>query len=62
MMEAELFECRDCFHAGTLTIHGRCEACNSDCVISQELIALLLHRGTDAFLTGSPILMRVGVA
>jgi len=43
-MNGEIFECRNCFRAGLLTIHGRCQWCNSESVISQEVIALLLHK------------------
>jgi hypothetical protein len=39
----ELFECRDCFHIGPLNVHGGCEECHSQAVISQELIALTAH-------------------
>lgn len=37
---AEHFECRNCFHVGPLTVHGRCERCHSLAVISQEVIQL----------------------
>ncbi len=36
----ELFECRNCFHIGTLTVRGGCEACGSCSVISQELLSV----------------------
>ena len=38
----EIFECRNCFHAGILDTHARCERCGSDAVISFEVISLLL--------------------
>lgn len=34
----ETFECRNCYHSGPLNKHGRCEACGSESVISQEAI------------------------
>lgn len=33
----EQFQCRTCHHIGPLTVHGRCESCNSDSVITQEV-------------------------
>jgi len=37
---AEHFECTNCFHIGPLSVHGGCEECHSQAVISQELISL----------------------
>jgi hypothetical protein len=34
----EKYECRNCFHAGTLSVHGGCEHCGSQAVISLELV------------------------
>lgn len=36
----ESFECRACFHVGPLTVHGACERCGSQSVISQERLSL----------------------
>jgi hypothetical protein len=40
----EQFECRDCFHIGSLTVRGECEECGSQAVVSQELLTLLEYR------------------
>jgi hypothetical protein len=34
----ERYECRNCFHVGPLNVHGGCESCGSQAVISQELM------------------------
>ncbi|MCU1338826.1 MAG: hypothetical protein JWO19_4407 [Bryobacterales bacterium] len=39
-MTGEQFQCCDCLHIGPLDIHGGCEGCHSQAVISQELISL----------------------
>lgn len=52
----EKFECRDCFHAGPLNIHGRCERCNSDSVISQEVIAIMLAKELGTFHQLAPMM------
>jgi len=36
----EHFECRNCFLIGALNIHGACQGCGSQSVISQELLSL----------------------
>jgi Zn finger protein HypA/HybF involved in hydrogenase expression len=33
----EAFECRNCFHIGSLDSHLRCERCGSDSVIPQQV-------------------------
>jgi hypothetical protein len=40
MIGPEQFECLNCFHIGGLSARGGCEECNSQAVISQELISL----------------------
>jgi len=60
-MDCEIFECRNCFHAGPLTVHGRCMFCNSDSVISHEVIALLLGKGLECA-PDSLVMMRTGNA
>jgi rRNA maturation endonuclease Nob1 len=32
------FQCEACFHIGALDVHGACECCGSQRVISQALI------------------------
>lgn len=39
----ELYECRNCLNVDTLTIHGRCNHCDSDSVISLEVLELLVR-------------------
>lgn len=34
----EKYECTNCFHAGPLGLHGGCECCGSQAVISVELL------------------------
>lgn len=36
----EKFECRDCLHVGTLDVHGACECCGSQSVISIEKLSV----------------------
>lgn len=36
----ENFECRNCFAILPLDIHGRCSACGSSSVISQEVVCV----------------------
>jgi hypothetical protein len=62
MHSSEIFECRNCLHAGPLTIHGRCEHCNSDAVISQEVIALLLIKNATIFPEDPLAIMQMGTA
>lgn len=62
MFTGELFECRNCFHAGELNIHGRCEHCDSDAVISQEVIALLLIKDATTFPKDPLAIMQMGTA
>lgn len=59
-MDCEIFECRNCFHAGPLNLHGRCQFCDSDSVISHEVIALLL--GKELGCGDSLVMMRMGIA
>lgn len=35
MVPNEKWQCDNCFHVGPLSIHGRCEACGSEAVISE---------------------------
>ena len=45
---AEERECQNCFHTGELNIHGRCENCDSDAVISLARIRISHeHEHTD---------------
>lgn len=41
---SEHFECRNCFHVGPLTVHGRCERCHSDKVMSVEVMEVIEFR------------------
>lgn len=34
----ELYECSNCFHRGPLDIHGGCERCHSQAVMSEQVI------------------------
>lgn len=43
-MHCEIYECRNCFYSGQLNLRLRCERCDSDKVISLEVISLLLHK------------------
>lgn len=61
-MFCEIFECRNCLHAGPLNIHARCEHCDSDAVISQEVIALLLAKDSALFPKDPLAVMRMGLA
>lgn len=55
-MFIEIFECRNCFHAGPLTVHGRCKRCDSDSVISQEVIAVMLAKELGTFKDFAPMM------
>jgi Zn finger protein HypA/HybF involved in hydrogenase expression len=49
MAGQEQFECQDCYHVGSLDVHGACEECHSQAVWSVEL------HGTVAALAIRPI-------
>jgi hypothetical protein len=38
MTGLEQYQCCACFHIGPLNLHGGCERCSSQIVISQELM------------------------
>jgi len=44
----EHFECRDCLHVGSLDVHGACERCGSQAVISVEVLSVLCQLKTNA--------------
>jgi len=41
MKTGEQFECRNCHHVGDLDLHGGCECCSSQAVVSLEVISLV---------------------
>ena len=47
MKTGEQFECRNCHHVGHLDVHGCCECCHSQAVVSTELISLMVMSGTN---------------
>lgn len=48
---SEQFECADCFHVGALDIHGGCELCHGQQVMSLEVKQALSFRAVEAVAT-----------
>lgn len=40
MKTGEQFECGNCYHVGHLDLHGGCERCHSQAVLSIEVLSL----------------------
>ena len=44
MKTGEQFECGNCYHVGHLDLHGGCEHCHSQAVVSKDLLELVRIR------------------
>jgi uncharacterized paraquat-inducible protein A len=41
----EEYQCMGCHYIGGLNVHGRCDRCNSEAVLSQELLVMTGNSG-----------------
>ena len=42
--QMEAYECQNCFYTGSLNNHGHCDRCNSNAVVSEQVLSYLLDK------------------